>query len=402
MRPADGSLVNWTQIQRSAWLRFAFASLLIFLRAFVEPWPAKGQDRCELFYSSRGLHPNIKTPEQASEAERKVQKDPSDVETLMQLLDYFLCHSDEQEFQESRTRVILWTIQNHPDLHFTGGHDDRGLFINPDDKEAYARARNLWLEKAERYPYFPDVLFNAARSLKLTDREKAAAWLEGMGEYGRVLLAEVYADAITGVAGESPFQAITSIDRAKRDSQFAESALEEAGKDKELAARAGWNLHLISNAFHYEKLDSADFDLLAEGLLLKSAELSYPQPVEPAYLDAFYRSQELKPTDKRVVSRAKVVRVPPEEQAARLAPPPLRMTAPVAEPATVTVDIVVGVDGHVWEAAARKAGSEMATRAAVGAARQLIYQPLKVNGQLVRVASSVEVTVQPPGGHEPK
>lgn len=336
----------------------------------------------------------------AAEAEQKLQRDPSDVETLMQLLDYYLCHWEQPEFKAARTRLILWTILNHPDIHLVGGHDQGGLLINPDDKEAYARARKLWLEKVEQYPYFPDVLANAAYSLRLTDRAEAATWLKRyMDNYGRVFLAEVYADAITGVTGANPFLGITSVDATESESAFAKYAIEDAGKDKEVAARTGWNLHLISNEFRYEKLDSADFDPLAEQLLLKSAELNYPQPVDFSYLDPFYRSQTLKPADERVLCKAEKVHVEPEEQAARLVSS-ARMhfdRALLTEPVKVTVDIVVGVDGHVWEAEARSGSPKAASKVAVNSVAQNVYKPLKLDGQTVRVTSSIVVTLEPGG-----
>jgi hypothetical protein len=30
-------------------------------------------------------------------------------------------------------RLMSWIVENHPDINFT--HDNRGLYINPDDKE---------------------------------------------------------------------------------------------------------------------------------------------------------------------------------------------------------------------------------------------------------------------------
>jgi hypothetical protein len=334
----------------------------------------------------------------AAEAEQKLQRDASDVETLRQLLDYYLCHSEQPEFQAPRTNLILWTIQNHPDLYFVGAHDDRGLFINPSNKEAYAQARKLWLEQVNQYPYFPDVLVNAAHCLKLTDRAEAAKWLKRTDNYGRLILSEVYADAIIGVTGENPFGGITSIDVTERESAFAKYAIEDAGEDKELAARTGWSLHLISNEFRHEKLDSADFDPLAEQLLLKSAEGNYPQPVDVSYLDQFYRNQTPKTADKRVLCKAEKVHVEPEEQAARLVSSARMHFDPalVTEPLTVIVDIVVGVDGHVWEAVARN-GSPKAAKAAVGAVAHFVYKPLKLDGQTVRVATTVDVTLEPGG-----
>jgi len=379
--------------------RFVLAGLLLVLGAFGGAGQCAGQDHCEAFFRRQPGTSFLKRPQMAAEAEQKLQRDASDVETLMQLLDYYLCHWEQPEFQAPRTRLVLWTIQNHPDLHFIAGHDERGLLINPDDKEAYARARKLWLEQVKQYPYFPDVLVNAAHCLKLTDRAEAAKWLKRTDNYGRLILSEVYADAITRVTGENPFGGITSIDVTERESAFAKYAIEDAGKDKELAARTGWNLHLISNAFRYEKLDSADFDPLAEQLLLKSAELNYPQPMDSSYLDQFYRNQTLKPADKRVLCKAEMVRVEPGEQAARLVSSArMHFDQPLlTEPVKVIVDIVVGVDGHVWEAVPRNGSPETARKVAVSTVTQYIYKPFKLDGQTVRVASSVVVTLEPGG-----
>jgi hypothetical protein len=379
--------------------RFVVVGLLFVLGAFGGAGRCAGQDHCEVIFGSRPGIAFLKTPQMADQAEQQLQRDASDVETLMQLLDYYLCHWEQPEFQASRTKLILWAIQNHPDLYFVGAHDDQGLFINPDDKEAYAQARKLWLKQVKQYPYFPDVLVNAAHCLKLTDRAEAAKWLKSTDNYGRLILSKIYADAITGVTGENPFEGITSINVTERESAFAKYAIEDAGKDKELAARTGWNLHLISNALRYEKMDSADFDPLAEQLLLKAAELTYPQPANSSYLDQFYRNQTLKPADKRVLCKVEMVHVEPEEQAARLVSSArTRFDRPLlTEPAKVIVDIVVGVDGHIWEAAARNGSSEAASKVAVRTVAHYVYRPFKVDGQTVRVASSVVVTLEPGG-----
>jgi hypothetical protein len=378
---------------RTGW-RFVAAGLLLLLCALLGAGRCGGKDLCEVFYSSHSLTSFLKTPQMAADAEKQLQRDASDVEALMELLDYYECHWEEPEYQDPRTRLILWTIQNDPHLR---GHDDRDLFINPDDKGAYAQARSLWLEQVERYPYFPDVLANAARCLKLTDGAEAGKWLKRMDDYDRVVLAEVYADAIAGVTGENPLGGVTSVDAAERHSAFAKYALEDAGNDAELAARTGWQLHLLSNEFRYEIMDSADFDPSAERLLLKSVELSYPEPVDFSYLDAFYDSQMLKPADKRVLCKAKVVHKAPEEQAARFVSGPRAHVAStsLAEAVKVTVDILVGVDGHVWEAVARGALPDKVNQAAADAVRSFVYLPLKLDGQLVRVTSRVDVTVEP-------
>jgi hypothetical protein len=129
------------------------AGLLLVPGAFVGTGRCAGQDRCEVSFGSRPGTSFLKTPEMAAEAEQKLQRDASDVETLRQLLDYYLCHSEQPEFQ------------------------------NPSNKEAYAQARKLWLEQVNQYPYFPDVLVNTAHCLKLTDRAEAAKWLKRTDNY---------------------------------------------------------------------------------------------------------------------------------------------------------------------------------------------------------------------------
>ena len=60
-----------------------------------------------------------------------------------------------------------------------------------------------------------------------------------------------------------------------------------------------------------------DYDRLAESLLLKAAELDYPNPTRINALADFYRDQELKLLA-RVVSKAQFVEAPSEEMLSRI------------------------------------------------------------------------------------
>jgi hypothetical protein len=69
----------------------------------------------------------------------------------------------------------------------------------------------------------------------------------------------------------------------------------------------------------------------------------------------------------------------------------------LTEPMKVIVDIVVGVDGHIWEAVARNGSPEAASKVAVSTLAHYVYKPFKFDGETVRVASSVVVTLEPGG-----
>ena len=123
--------------------------------------------------SSTGrIIPSYTTAQQATDAEIYLKSHPGDRTVVQMLLDYYEAHW--QDTQTDRLRVILWTIENHPNIDLDGAHDSRGLLLNPDDKENYQKARQLWLEQVRRYPNDPRVLENAAICLRLTDRESAS------------------------------------------------------------------------------------------------------------------------------------------------------------------------------------------------------------------------------------
>ena len=104
-------------------------------------------------------------------------------------------------------------------------------------------------------------------------------------------LADVYAAAIAGVTGMNPWLGPTSVDPAEASSAFARRARTAAGENAEIAARTGWALRLTTEAFHRLKLSEADYDALAEELLLESAAMDYPRPARFPFLGDFYRHQ---------------------------------------------------------------------------------------------------------------
>ena len=345
--------------------------------------------------------PSYTTAQRATEAENYLESHPEDRTVVQRLLDYYV--QRWQNTQVGRLRVILWTIANHPDIALDRPHDNRGLLLNPDDREGYQRARQLWLEQVRRYPDDPRVLENAAICLRLSDRESAANWLKqamaldpARRERIVMALADVYAAAITGVTGENPWESSTSLDPAEPGSGFALRARTEAMANSETAARTGWALYLTTEAFHRYRLSDADYDALAEELLLKAAALDYPKPATLSLLGTFYERQERKPSG-QIHPRSRLLVVAPDEQAKRLlsGTPSITVTGEktVLGPVHVMVDIVVGVDGHVWKAVPRNAPSEAIGSAVSSGFRTCLYQPLEDLGEPVRVSTTVDAIV---------
>jgi hypothetical protein len=338
----------------------------------------------------------------ARQAETRLQAHPGDLDVAGQLLDFYLQRWEQPDARAARLRLILWTIANHPDIQLTGRHDPRGLLVNPDDKQAYAQIRAAWLDQVSRNRGNAQVSANAARCLRLTDRESAANWLkqaiqaDTRGRFFVSDLGDLYADAICGVSGMNPWEGPTSVDVAETQSSFARQVREEAGKEAELAARTGWALHLCSEALGSAQLSSTDYDPVAEQLLIQAANLDYPNPASVPLLGPFYLHQEKKAAG-RLAPKWRTVELAPEDQAKRVVEQPKRIgftDKNFHAPVTLAVKIVIGIDGHVWKTEALDA-PELVAGVAAGAAGQWVYIPLRIDGEPVQVSTIVQVTIEP-------
>jgi hypothetical protein len=353
--------------------------------------------------SSNGeVIPYIADQARAERAESDLAAHPENLDLAGQLLDYYLQHWQQPEVHAARLRLILWTIANHPDIRLAARHDPRALVINPDDSNDYPQVRRAWLDQVALHAGNTEVLANAAQCLGLTDRELAANWLKQamrldprnfslMSELG-----DIYAGAISGESGMNPWEGPTSVDAAETQSDFAKLAMQEAGRESELAARTGWALHQISEALGEAKIEAPDYDSVAEKLLVQAANLDYPKPSGVPLLSALYRDQKRKASG-RLMPQWRTVELAPEEQAARLVEKSTRVSftdKKFHSPVTVAVKITIGIDGHVWKAEALGA-PQIAGPVAAGATNDWKYQPLRMDGEPVQVSTVVQVTVEP-------
>lgn len=355
----------------------------------------------QVISSTGARESSYNTAQEATEAEEHLKSHPEDRTVVKRLLDYYV--QRWQNAGSDRLRVVLWAIENHPGIDLDGVHDSRGLLLNPDDREGYQKARQLWLEQVRRYPDDPRVLENAAVCLRLTDRESAADWLKqamslNPARHGSIVmeLADVYSAAIAGVSGANPWYGPTSVDPAESGSEFARQARLAAAENAELAGRTGWAVYLTTEALHRLKVSDADYDAIAEELLLKSAALDFPKPASLPFLGVFYERQESKHSG-QIRPKSRTLEVAPEEQSKWL----LSKTTSIGVtgekttmgPVHVVVDVIVGTDGHVWKALVKNAPSELIGSAASGAVKSWVYRPREIQGELVQVATTVDLTV---------
>jgi hypothetical protein len=376
----------------AAYLALSFCAAL---RVEAQPSPVR--------ISSTGqVLPSISDVDGARRAEAQLLGNQGTVDLLGQLLDFYNQRWQQSDLRASRLRVILWTIANHPDIDLAGTHDPRDLIVNPDDKQEYAQIRAAWLDQISRRPDNPQILVNAARCLRLTDREAAAGWIRQamkLGSRGGFFVADlsdVYAAAICGVTGMNPWEGPTSVDPGETRSAFAREANEAARSDAELAGRTGWAVHLCSDGLAMAKLGSIDYDPIAERLLIQAAALDYPNPSKVPFLQPFYRDQGRKASG-GLKPQWRIVEVSPAEQAKRLVEK--STSAGFTDPnfhaaVTIPVRLTIGIDGHVWKVEPAENRS-IAGPAAAGSTLNWTYKPLRIDGQPVLVSTVVQVTVEP-------
>ena len=191
----------------------------------------------------------------------------------------------------------------------------------------------------------------------------------------------------------TPRDAATSLDKKVADSPFAKAAEQEAMKDAELAGQVGWWLRLTTNYIRHEKLGDGDFDPIAERLFLREAELRFPKPTPDSHLRGFYASEQGKPADQQILSKTKVVTLSPAELAARQVDPRHTQVDGLDHDVTVTVDLIVGIDGHVWKATPENPPTERIGRDACNEAIGNTYRPVRVNGERAQISSSAQITL---------
>jgi hypothetical protein len=343
-----------------------------------------------------------RTLAEAQQGERILQSDPQNTAMAGALLDFYLGRWTDDKLHTARIHFLQWLVTNRPDIDPASTvHDVRGLRVSPDDKEAYALLREIWIRQVNVQPNNARVLLNAARFLMLTDREMAANWLKTAANYDSDsleyanTLSRLYAYALTGVASVSPQDQPTRVDPEATKSLFARQTKEEAMQDSILSARLGWAIHLVAMEIRAAGLTDTDYDTVAEEFLLNAANLDFPKPAKLAYLAQFYRDQSLKVTHK-IIPNFPEVEVKAKDEAQQVVDFPKKITSEgLTKPVKVPVRVMIGMDGHVWKSASPTNDRDPLTRLAVSSLLSWTFKPLRVSGEPMQLVTTFEVTIEP-------
>jgi hypothetical protein len=326
--------------------------------------------------------------------EAYLSANPEDTQVAACILDYYAQRLSVTKLQSRRMRLIRWVAENHPDIQLQR-HLAYDLRISA-NVASYPEIRELWLAQVDRFPDSPVVLSNAAASLALTDGELAVAWLKRtwklQPDNDQVVraLSEIYARAIIGLTKPDAELVPTAIDPALARSPFARSAWREASQDPALATMTGLALHSWANNLRYRKITDFDFDPLAEQLLEKAEDLQYPKATLISALKDFYRDQESKRGDstQHLTPGTKIADLSPDEVLQRV---DVSRSAYSAASGGLVCDIIVGTDGHVWTTAVEGVAADAGAHAILGSAGDLVFLPLRVDGEPERFRAKVVV-----------
>ena len=110
----------------------------------------------------------------AAELEKKLQTDPDDLESRLQLLGYYF--RDRRGSSDARQKHVLWMISHHPDARIAGNPELQVNHIL--EREAYSQAKAIWLEQVEKDDASAAVLGNAARFFLLSEQSRAETLLK--------------------------------------------------------------------------------------------------------------------------------------------------------------------------------------------------------------------------------
>lgn len=156
------------------------------------------------------------TEEEADRLEEKLRTNPDDLPARTQLLGYyFLKGFKSASARKNRQRHIMWIVQNHPSARIAGSAEAR---LDPIiDREAYDRAKQLWLEQVETHRENTAILGNAAAFFLIPDMDisedllrKAQSlqpdnpqWSERLGNLYLLKMQRTSGEARSQVAGQA-------------------------------------------------------------------------------------------------------------------------------------------------------------------------------------------------------
>jgi tetratricopeptide (TPR) repeat protein len=122
------------------------------------------------------------TAEDAKILEDSLINNPDSLYVHSKLIHYYFeagISSRSSEFEAKREQHVLWLIEHHPEASLAGS-PEAGMDILGDQngKDAFQRAKALWMQQIERHPDDLKVLHNAGEFLSLSDSKAALEVLQ--------------------------------------------------------------------------------------------------------------------------------------------------------------------------------------------------------------------------------
>ncbi len=386
--------------------------LLVILAGFL-PTVLSGQVIGAMISSEPPL-----SPAEITQWETKLQTNPADKETRLQLLRQYSRFAPSQPgvrspFQAVRLNHILYLVENLPSdsassSPLTYVPSDTGPFADAAD---HAAVRNAWNRAVNEHPSDSSVLLNAARFLYQEhpqDAEELLTRMVNQEPTNRSIAANLgflYAMDILGITSPVGHSRLRPLSEQSALREHARSELDRTSNVFVLmgAGSALPNLFPTTEQARNPNGDQTVFELAAS-FVRRAREIS---PQEPEFIGPMPLIQEFKKfqiTAMQSPSRTafpapqvlspNAFQVASIEQASKLLEKPEAIYPPQAAEAriqgVVRFDVVIGVDGSV-ENIALFSGHPTLVAAAMDAVPRYRYQPTLLNGKPVRVKTQVEV-----------
>jgi hypothetical protein len=331
----------------------------------------------------------------AEKLEAHLAKKPEDAEARIQLLSYYAgppAGADLSTVKAARAKHILWLIENDPKEGLglfqvvTGVHRLHCEGDELADPEAYAHAREAWLEQVKKNPGSAEIRREAMDAIQFCSPEQAEQILtEARDEAG---LGRLYAGAVLGITGLSyRNNDPAGTDSTLQERPFATKArriLEEATEKDLLVTAAGTLLREGAVLWADGKLDW-DYTSLGNSLLAR-ARRADPDAMTLLTLPTALPARGERPP--------LTIRVGGNVQAANL----IRKVRPAYPPnardlgiqGTVQMTALLGLDGKVLHLHADAGPAELIA-ASIEAVRQWEYKPTLLNGKPCYVITRIDV-----------
>jgi hypothetical protein len=122
------------------------------------------------------------TAEDARALEDSLLNNPDSLYVRAKLIHYYFeagLSSHSPELEAKRDQHVLWLIEHHPEASIAESSEaEIGMLESVENKDAFQRAKTLWMQQIERHPDDLHVLRNAAQFLGFVDPKAALEVLQ--------------------------------------------------------------------------------------------------------------------------------------------------------------------------------------------------------------------------------